>query len=155
MKRFRFSLERLLDYRRARAEEARRRFAAVNAEVEQIRREIRHLEERREEIARRLLQMHLTAETRREIQEGRAYMEYLWLRMMNMRSELSHWKERLEEARLAMLEAERDLKAIERLKEREFAEHRKSEERQEQRMLDDTASVNHLRRKKKEERTDA
>lgn len=154
MRRFKFSLERLLEYRQSKVEETRRRFGAVLAETEKITFEIHRLANHREEIARGLIEKHLNADTRREITESRSYLEHLWLRMMRLRGDLKTWRERLEEARLDMEEAERDLKAIERLRDRELERHEKEEQRREQRETDDAAANAYLRRKK-EETTDA
>ena len=147
MRRFRFSLERLLEYRRSKAEEARRRFGAVLAETERLTFEVHRIENRREELARRLIEIHLNAQTRRELTEGRSYLEHLWLRMMRLRSDLQTWRERLEEARLDMEEAERDLKAIERLRDRELKRHETDEQRREQNETDEAAINAHLRKK--------
>lgn len=154
MKRFRFSLERLLEYRHAKVEEARRQYAAVQAEVERIVFEIRSTQEQREELAGRLLEMHLNAQTRRELTEGRSYLEYLWLRILRLRSDLKSWQQRLDEARGALEEAERELEALERLREREFERHTRQEQRADERQSDE-AGLNAFLRNRRQEAPDA
>ena len=152
MRRFKFSLERLLEYRRAKAEATRRHFAAVLAEVERITFEIGHIEQRREELAERLLEMHLNAQTRRELTEGRSYLEHLWLRMMRLRDDLGAWRSRLEEARHNMAEAQRDLEALERLRDREMERHRKAELKEEQEASDEAGLSSYFRSKVRQKR---
>ena len=152
MRSFKFSLERLLEYRRAKTEETRRHFAAVLAEVERITFEIGHIEQRREELAERLLEMHLNAQTRRELTEGRSYLEHLWLRMMRLRDDLNTWRSRLEEARQNMEDAQRDLKALERLRDREMERYRKAERKEEQEVSDEAGLNSYFRSKARQKR---
>ncbi|MBN1809626.1 MAG: flagellar export protein FliJ [Planctomycetes bacterium] len=155
MKRFRFSLERLLSYRQAQVDAAEREFGGVLAQVEKLAFEIRTIEEEREERARSLLEQRLSAETRREVVGGHSYLQVMWLRMVRLRKELQTWRDKLHDARLRLEETRRELKAVETLRERAMEKHKADELREETRDADEAARNSYLRNRRKEEMPDA
>ncbi len=155
MKRFRFSLERLLSYRKTQVEAAEREFGAVLSQVEKMSFELRSMEEEREERSRKLLEQRLSADTRREVMDGHSYLQLLWMRMVRTRKELEMWRQKLEEARLRLEEARRDLKAIETLREKALQEYQQEEQREEIREGDEAARNAFLKRVRKEDTPDA
>jgi flagellar FliJ protein len=155
MKKFQFSLERLLAYRKTQAEAAERTFAAVLAQVEKLIFDLKRTEQEREDLARELLEQRLSADTRREVLEGHAYLQRMWLRMVRIRGELKSWREKLDEARAELEEARRELKAVETLKEKSLAEYQVQARREETLDLDEAARNAYLRRVRSEDGADA
>jgi len=155
MKRFHFSLERLLSYRRTQLETAEREFAAIRSQVEKFDFEIRSLEEELEERSLILLEQRLSADTRREVLGGHSYLQLLWFKMVRLRGELESWLAKLEDARLRLEEANKELKAIETLRERAFAEYNDEVKREETRDSDEAGRNSFLMKQRKDEQNDA
>ncbi|HHN46748.1 MAG TPA: flagellar export protein FliJ [Planctomycetes bacterium] len=155
MKQFRFSLERMLSYRRAQAEAAEREFAAVLSQVQKIAFEIRSLEDEREVRAMELLEQRLTADTRRDVLTGHSYLQVMWMRMVRLRKELEGWQGKLDDARMRLEEARKELKALETLRESKLKEYETEKRREETREADDAARNAFLKRVRKEGGADA
>lgn len=141
MKGFRFRLQRVLDVRRHRLEEARRTLARARQRLDVLATELRALEaqsrraaeEMRAELARGLAAGKLAAR-----QEG----IYCLREDAEQRTrETEAARAELDAARLRVIEAQRGVRTLERLRERALAAYRVGCERLERRELDEAGSL--------------
>lgn len=134
MKRFRFNLEKLLELRRFAEEEAERELARAIGELSELERRLASLAEERAQVAReRFSHPHSVAELR--------HLELYLLRLDQQKEKLLEAMaiafQNVERARQNYLEASRDKRVVEKLKEKKQAQYKKELFKEETRLLDD------------------
>ena len=139
-KRFRFSLQTLLEVRRLREREAERQVAAQNAEIARV---DRLNEQTTEEIGQQQA-MLLEAQQRGELdpqalQRGRAWIAHLRRTIGQRQQQRAELVERLHELQTAWREARTQTRVIDKLRERRRTEHVRKEDRKEQAAADELA----------------
>ncbi|MCS7044457.1 MAG: hypothetical protein NZR01_16860 [Bryobacteraceae bacterium] len=128
MKKFRFPLDRLLNYRRA-------RLAAEQAKLEKILAEQRALRERRAALERedRMIReslLHLPVLTSVELEAAAAFRRFAEAETVRLLSAEGELASRLERQREALVAARREVEVLERLRERKREDWRRELDRE-------------------------
>ena len=136
MKKFKFSLEPVLDQRERIEEEKQIAFAARRRELQTAQAELDRLDALFRENSSRLRRDHkgFSAD---ELRAHYAHLEYLDRAITMQHGVVSQCRFAVDRGRLDLLEAGKDRKVIEKLKERRLEEHRQLAAAQEQKDLDD------------------
>jgi flagellar protein FliJ len=144
MKRFRFNLQRVLDYRKTMEDMLLGELGAIRAEYE---RESARLEDMSMASCRYSLELkrHLADGDPDEIRLAYGYLEHLGEQMAAQQEMLRGISRKKEQKTTEVVEASRDRKVMERLKDYKVIEHRQDAEREQQKFLDDVASIRHNR----------
>ncbi len=144
MKRFRFPLDALIKVRQAKVDEARLKLAETERsrlrEEELIMEISRKIEEAAEQSERSgaIDAVSLAAE--------QEYVGHLRAERERALSRLERWIALVEKDRKRLLEARRDLEALERLREKRYLEFVREVLREETKEIDEAASVRHARK---------
>lgn len=139
MRRFEFSLQKVLDYRQRREEQAIRAFMEAQAQLLHEQAVLHKLIVEREGCLRRSRrQQRLTVEL---LDVEQTYLSALEERIETQRERVAEAEKVAEEKREALIEAQRERKALERLREKHYEQWRQEILRTEQKVLDDLATV--------------
>lgn len=140
MKAFEFRLQRIADFRRQQADVAKTRLQELLAEMQCLEDERRSLEEQRHEARNSVTgQSNLRGE---DLFALASFQEYLGRRLKELNQKQSELASKIEKQRDAVIEAERKVKLLERLKDRKFQEWRAASDRE----LDELAADSHMAR---------
>ena len=137
MKRFVFRHDTVLKVRQARLESVEGEFAAARERALSKEREIGGLERERRGVKEHLREIRLDERTRLTVNSLRAYLQRLWIAQGNAQEDLAKLGEELHAKRAELVEARRQVKAIERLREHRLVEWQHAVDRDEQKALDD------------------
>lgn len=149
---FAFSLQPVLDHRQAKEEKAQREYGDALGRLEGIRRRRREVEndiETRGEQVRRKQRTGLSFAEREIIER---WIQTLQEQLKRLDQEERQLAEQAEQCRLRLLKAVQDLKVMEKLREKEWADYRLDEARADLRRFDEIAVrdyVNAHRRREK------
>ncbi len=150
-KKFSFKLESVLRYRQMLEEGKKREFALANMEVEEQKRKAEELAEQRHSLQDELREMNSGGEIPfNQMLDTIKYISGLDMGIMSARREEERLRQQMEGKRLAFIEAQRDKKAIEILKEKKVDEYNAEFEHERQLVLDEL-SLRMLHKKKTEE----
>ncbi|GBC95408.1 hypothetical protein HRbin16_01197 [bacterium HR16] len=139
MRRFEFSLQKVLDYRQRREEQAIRAFMEAQAQLLHEQAVLHKLIVEREQCLRRSHRhQHLVVEL---LDVEQTYLSALEERIEAQRERVAEAEKVVEEKREALIEAQRERKALERLREKHYEQWRQEILRTEQKVLDDLATV--------------
>ena len=144
MRRFKFGLQRVLDYRQTLEDKLLGELGAVQAEHERESGRLTEMSDKRESFKDNMRDM-LASGDPEEIRQANAYFNDLTLRMLVQRARVAEIGERKDKKMAEVVEAAKERKALERLCEYKVAEHRQEAEQQEQKFLDDLASIRYGR----------
>ncbi len=137
MKRFRFSLDRLLDVRKARLREVEIRYGAAMSAVTAIDRRIAEMNETREAHKEKLAHLATGRLAREEALAVRQFIDRTWLAMLRAHKERKEAEEAAAVVRDELMEARRAVRVLEILRERRLIEWKYQAGREEDRELDD------------------
>jgi flagellar FliJ protein len=143
VKAFKFKLERILSLRKYREREWEIKLAAVTGECVQLRREI---EEREEGSVRELKQRSGLLETR-ALLASHLYMARLQQESAKKRSKLSEKERQREEVQREYLDASKDRKVLDKLKEKRSSSYVKEQKVEEVKQVDDINTGRAARRR--------
>ncbi|MDR3719735.1 MAG: hypothetical protein P4K98_13110 [Bryobacteraceae bacterium] len=121
MKKFAFRLERLLQWRTLEREQAEGRLQALFSELEQLDAARRALEESLESAEESVLRPDVLTEERHALDGYRRFIASEKQRLLGLRAEL---ETRIEKQRLVLVEAERKVEALSRMRDDKKAEWR-------------------------------
>ncbi|MEN6370671.1 MAG: flagellar export protein FliJ [Armatimonadota bacterium] len=140
MKKFKFNLQRVLDYRQTIEDKLLAELAAVQAEHE---RELVKLEDMKHELSRfrEKMKVELSQGSADEIKESYNYLQQLTKQVLAQQLVVSNVKEKKDQKTLEVVDAAKERKALERLKEYKVADYKKEADRQEQKFLDEIAGI--------------
>ena len=140
MKKFKFNLQRVLDYRKTIEDALLAELAAIQAEHD---RELANLEDmkRDKDQFRERMKIELSRGDADEIKEAYNYLQQLTLQVLVQQNLVAKLNEKKEKKTLEVIDAAKERKVLERLKEYKVAEYRKEAESQEQKFLDDIACI--------------
>lgn len=147
MKRFKFGLQRLLDYRQTLEDKLLGELGAIQAEHERETVRLARMSSAREDFKVRMREM-LVRTGPDELRQANAYLHDLTEQMLVQEARLVGIVRRKDAKTAEVVEAAKDRKAMERLREYKVLEHRRDAETQEQKFLDELASIRHGRRVK-------
>ncbi len=137
MRRFRFGMERILDLRRGRLREVEGRYGAAQLALARHDREIARMQASREEHKRLLAAQAVGLLIRNEAIATRQYLDRTWLAILRTQAERRRAEERAEIVRTELVEARREVRTLELLRERRLAEWHRQADREETADLDD------------------
>lgn len=136
MRKFKFSLEPILDHRERIEEEKQQIFAARQLELRQAEEELARLNSDYKRFSTILREDHARLATE-ELRWHYAHLEYLDRCITMQHAVISQRRGAAERARLDLVEASKDRKVMEKLKDKRLGEHRALEAAYEQKELDD------------------
>jgi flagellar FliJ protein len=136
MKKFRFSLEPVLEHRERIEDEKLQIFGERTRALQQAQEELARLNGKFKTFSDALRDGHRELSTD-ELRWHYAHLEYLDRRITMQHAAVTQHRKETERARLDALDAGKDRKAIEKLKEKRLTEHRTMQAALEQRELDD------------------
>lgn len=146
MQSFRFSLESVLQFQNQKRDECLGKMSAINRRVIQFQENIESIATQREE-----LRNYLGAQTENSVLDvglmSRCYQHLTQLEYQQRRAEmdLAGTQEERERARQELVEAEKKVKALEKLKEKQFEEYQLRLERQFRQEQEDTLASRLIR----------
>lgn len=145
MKKFRFALEPVLEMRRRTEDDRKAVLAARQRELDAALAELAHLNGRYREHSEMLREDHrsLAAE---DLRLHYAHVDFLSRAIEAQLAAVARHRAAVERARGDLLEAAKERKAVEKLKERRREAHAETERRVEQNELDDANARRHARR---------
>lgn len=139
MRRFVFSLQKVLDYRQRLEEQAIRAFAEAQAELAHQQHRLRHLLDWRQECLNRSERRHRLAVALLDIEQ--TFLSALEEQIQLQRQRVAEAQHQVEVRRQQLIEAQRERKTLERLKEKQYEQWRLELLRWEQKQIDDLASM--------------
>jgi flagellar FliJ protein len=150
MKKFKFNLQRVLDYRQTLEDRLLGELGAIQAELEREHTKLANLTCQRDSF-RSSMTKQLTGGSADEIKEAYAYLTQLSRQVVLQEVCVYHVEARKDRKLAEVVEASKERKVLERLKEHKVSEHRKESERQEQKSLDEMACINFARARNSED----
>lgn len=150
MKKFKFNLQRVLDYRQTIEDSLLAELAAIQAEHD---RELVNLEDmkRGKDLFRERMKIELSRGNADDIKEAYSYLQQLIIQVLAQQHVVAELNEKKDQKTLEVVDAAKERKVLERLKEYKVAEYRKEAESQEQKFLDDIACIRFGRVKRTED----
>ncbi len=145
MKKFKFSLQKLLDIKNSSLELLKLEMSKLNGTIEGVKGEIENLEK---EISMAQNKMDEGIEGVERILEWMRYVQSLYHLRKEKISELVKLEKRLDELRERYKTLYQERKALERLKELQKSSHDLEAQREEQKIMDDIALERSMRNKK-------
>ena len=140
MKRFRFNLQRVLDYRKTMEDILLTELGAIRAEYERESARLYDMS-RASSLFALELKRHLAAGDPDEIRLAYGYLEHLGEQIGAQQEMLRRIDETKRRKTAEVVAASKDRKVMERLKDYKVTEYRKDAERDHQKFLDDLASI--------------
>ncbi len=139
MRRFVFSLQKVLDYRQRLEEQAIRHFAEAQRRLQAEQLLLAQLIQTRQDCLMRSERRHRLPIPMLEVEQ--TYLSALEERIEQQVQRVAEAEEALEARRQELVEAQRERKALERLREKHYEQWRQELLRSEQKALDDLATV--------------
>lgn len=141
MKGYRFSLEKVLDWRNETEEQARKRLGDI---------QVRRQEE--ESVLERLLNESLKLKAEKifsgnvdALRQQDLYQELMSQRIIRQKLVLEKTDSELEQAKAALIEAHKDKKVMEKLREKDYTSYRIKQDKDEQHQLDELSVLQYGR----------
>jgi flagellar FliJ protein len=144
MRRFRFSLQRVLDYRESVEKKMLAELAVIQADLD---REVAYLQEliHARNCFQNDMREHLKKSSSDEIKHAYVYLDSLNNCISSQKCTVEHLSEARNRKLEEVMAAAKERKILERLKDHKKREHTRTVERLEQAFLDDIAGVRHSR----------
>jgi len=141
---FRFSLQRILDIRRQQEEKAQMELAQAENRLKSRQQEAEALSNELQRAGTELAaKPQLTPD---ELWMWRSYKERILLEMRSAERELQELETKVNECRREALEQSKERRKLEKLRENKALEHKHTEERKEQQVLDEMATLRYTKR---------
>jgi flagellar FliJ protein len=144
MKKFQFDLQKLLEYRKTVEEQLLAELSGMRMEKD---REIIRLQNlcTSVDMFRERMKKNLTGGTPEEIREDFCYLTDLNLLVESQKTFIVKLEEKIQRKTAEVVSASKEVKALERLKERKRQAYKKEIQEQEQKFLDELASIRYSR----------
>lgn len=142
MKKFDFKLQKLLEYRRGIEDKLLGELAAIRAEHEREMIMLQQMTKERNSF-REKMKHQLSKGSAEDIMQAYHYLNELSRRLEGQKITLRQVGEQRDNKTSQVVEAAKDRKALERLREHKRAEYRRELEADEQKFLDDIACIRH------------
>ena len=141
MKKFFFSLDNVLNFKKQVLENLKGEHARVLASLHQCEREIELLEEEHRACTAEFNRQKLHGMKIADIYTYEHYLDSLGLKIQRKREELSVWREREEKKRSEVVEAKQETSSIDKLKEKKLKEYEKAVQKQEELFIEEFVSA--------------
>jgi flagellar FliJ protein len=148
MKRFKFSLEALLRLRLRAEETVKRELAAKNRQIIQAQGELKEIEHRHKELQKDQKAQRSQVADILSLRAAVAFRHKLLLDMQLKGQEIARSRRDLEAIRRKLVQATKERRAIEIVKENRFAEWREEYQAQEREFIDDVSQKAYIRKQK-------
>jgi flagellar protein FliJ len=139
MRKFNFSLQRLLDYKHAVEDALLAELAGIRAEHERERARLVEMISARDTFVRRVKKTLSTGDPE-QIKRAYAYTQDLARQISSQEAKIQQLATKRDEKMAEVIEASKERKALDRLREQKANEHRQEAQRGAQAFLDDVAS---------------
>jgi flagellar protein FliJ len=151
MTRFQFRLQSMLRLAESQRDERRRELAAALEAVEVLRGRHETLDEEIQQIRQLRCAASLGENVRVEqLLDASRYELLLRSQLTEIENQQTQVDEELERRRLILVEANRHVQTLKKLRERKLAEHQLEEDRKQQRLLDEVAAQRYMRQAHRE-----
>ena len=144
MRKFRFNLQKVLDYRETVEDKLMSELATIQAELDRATARLHDLMRARNRF-REHMRQRLSGGSPDEIKQASEYLDELNNCLRAQASAVRRVTEARDGKLAEVLEASKDRKMLERLRDQRKTEHRSETEHQEQEFLDDIAGIHHSR----------
>ena len=141
MKKFRFSLETVLDYKQQALDALRAEHGAILAQVRAQEAVVEGLEEERRQVDGEFSRCKLEGLTVLEALNYEQYLRALEREIMTERRKLENLRRREEQKRSQVVEARKETATIEKLKEHKLEDYRKAEQKEEEQRIEEFVST--------------
>ena len=141
MKKFRFSLETVLDYKNQALDALRAEHGAILAQVRAQEKVIEDLEEEYRQADSDFTRRKLEGLTVLEALNYEQYLRALEREIMTERRKLENLRRREEQKRSQVVEARKETATIEKLKEHKLEDYRKAEQKEEEQRIEEFVST--------------
>ncbi|MCI8512436.1 MAG: flagellar export protein FliJ [Lachnospiraceae bacterium] len=141
MKKFSFSLDKVLSYKQQLENSIRNEHAAILQQVNQQEQKIRELEAEETETRRKLDEVKRKGCSPLELNSHEGYIGYLTAELARERGVLLRLKKQEEAKRQELIEAKKETASIDKLKVRKLEEYRKLEAKEQEQLVEEF--VNH------------
>ena len=141
MKKFRFSLETVLDYKQQALDALRAEHGAVLAQVRAQEAVVEGLEKEHRQVDEEFSQCKLEGITVLEALNYEQYLRALEREIAGERRKLETLRRREEQKRSQVLEARKETATIEKLKEHKLEDYRKAEQKEEEQRIEEFVST--------------
>lgn len=141
MKKFRFSLETVLDYKQQALDAIRAEHGAILAQVRAQEEVVEGLEEEHRQVDGEFSQRKLEGLTVVDALNYEQYLRALEREIMEARRKLESLRRREEQKRNQVVEARRETATIEKLKEHKLEDYRKAEQKAEEQRIEEFVST--------------
>jgi flagellar FliJ protein len=145
LRKYKFSLEPVLNYREIQEDLAQKRLAAAQREEARRRAALMGLHQRRELLMREMADSQSGVVNLACVHRCIDYMAYLLECIDRGSKEVDELAQVVEERRRELVEASKEKKAIERMKERDFRQYLVETRALEQKFIDEVATIRHTR----------
>jgi len=145
MRKYRFHLQKVLDYRQSVEDALAAELAAIAADHQRALARLADIGRSREEFRRRMRQ-RLAAGDPDEIREAHEYLQQLDRQVIAQQKAVRRLALEQEEKIEQVIAASKDRKVLERLRDYKQSEHRREALRSEQKSLDEMTSLRHKKR---------
>lgn len=141
MKKFKFSLEKLLEIREQELKSERDELAKLNAQKRDMELEVERLLIRFDETNRELVNSARLGIAQQEMVLKKAFINKLSDDMRVLRYKISHMDTKIDAQMVVVMEASRSVKVIEKLKEKRVEEYHKEELKAEEQFIEEFVSA--------------
>ena len=134
MRKFHFSLEKILDYRWVQEQEAKREYASAQRALNEQENLFQQISQEKNEL------MEVREQTVNRMQIQQWYLLDLNQKLLTTAKTIAEMKTIVEAKLQLYIDAQKERKILEKLSEKQLAEHQLSMNREEQKMLDEMAN---------------
>lgn len=145
MTRFQFRLQSMLQLAESQRDERRRELAAALEAVEVLRGRHATVDEEIQQVRELRSTASLGHVRVEQLLDASRYELLLRSQLSEIQTQQTQVDEELERRRLVLVEADRHVQTLNKLRERKFAEHQLEEDRKQQRLLDEVAAQRYIR----------
>lgn len=150
-KRFKFKLQSILDYKQQIEDEEKEKLAKLMQEEQKAKEYLETLKQNREREVFNLKEKQQEGTLNiDELKLIHNHIQYLGVQIENQKIKISNLQKKIEEQRQKLMEATKERKSYEKLKEKQQERFLQEIETEERKMIDELATTRHIRRQMQE-----
>ncbi|SJZ64142.1 flagellar export protein FliJ [Selenihalanaerobacter shriftii] len=147
MKKFKFKLEKILDYRQQEEDMIQQKLAKIKEELNKAETQLNNLVNNKKQNQAELKEKEIKGIDVQQAMVYRNYIETLKVKITNQQQTVTEIRERSTKCRRKLLEKRKECKMLTKLKERKISEYQKGFLRKEQKQIDELATNNFNRQR--------